>query len=71
MTLRYRLCLAGREPAEVLNGRQRYLLLAELHALGWTDLDIAIHTRWTVYTVARIRDGLGLAANSTALRKSS
>lgn len=51
----YRLCLAGREPAESLPTVERARLVAELHDAGWTDQQIADHTRMTLYTTARIR----------------
>lgn len=50
--------------AERLDGTDRDLLLAVLHARGWTDLHIAVHTLWTTYTVARIRERLGLSPNT-------
>jgi hypothetical protein len=37
--------------------------MRELWGHGWTDVQIAIHTKWTSYTVGRIRDRLGLAPN--------
>lgn len=55
--------LAGREPAEALPPRERRQLVAQLVAAGWTDADMAAHTRWSTYTVARVRGGLGLAPN--------
>lgn len=59
----YRLALAGRMPGEALNGPWRGRLMAELVGSGWTDEQIAVHTLWTTYTVARIRTAMGLAAN--------
>lgn len=59
----YERCLAGREPAESLPCKQRELLVAELCTAGWTDLQIAGHTRLTLYTTARIRARLGLSPN--------
>lgn len=59
----YRTCLAGRAPAEELPTYLRERLLARLHGDGWTDLDIAVHTRMTLYTTVRIRERLGLSAN--------
>ncbi len=56
-------CCAGELPAEALSTRDREYLLTELHELGWTDVDIAAHTRMSTYTTARIRDQLGLAPN--------
>jgi len=62
----YALCLAGHLPAEILPSGRRRLLIHELHTLGWTDLEIASHTRMTLYTAARLRDQLGLAPNAVA-----
>lgn len=53
-------CWAGLEPAEVLDPRMRELLVYELWADGWTDRQIAQHTRLTDYTVCRIRARLRL-----------
>lgn len=60
---RYNLALAGRMAAEALEGTDRDRLLAVLHARGWTDLHIAVHTLWSTYTVARIRERMGLLPN--------
>lgn len=62
----YAACLAGDLPAELLPPGRRRLLLHELHALGWTDVEIATHTRMTTYTTARLRDQLGLDPNPSA-----
>lgn len=62
----YRLCLAGREPAESLPTAERSALVAELHGLRWTDQEIADHTRMTLYTTARIRARLGLSPSGEA-----
>ena len=59
----YRACLEGDAPAEVLPPNVRELLVAVLHNRGWTDLEIACHTRMTLYTTARIRSRLGLSPN--------
>lgn len=59
----WRQCCAGELPAEQLSTRDREDLIAGLHALGWTDVDIASHTKQTTYTTARIRARLGLTAN--------
>ena len=59
----YRACMDGQLPAEELPAYLRARLLTQLHALGWTDLEIAVHTRMTLYTTARIRDRLGLSPN--------
>lgn len=60
---RYNLALAGRMAAERLDGTDRDRLLAVLLARGWTDIHIATHTLWTTYTVARIRERIGLPPN--------
>ncbi|MCI2421486.1 hypothetical protein MOQ72_29035 [Saccharopolyspora sp. K220] len=59
----YRSCLLGKQPAEILDTTARERLVAELHALGWTDAEIAAHCRMTTYTTGRIRERLGLAPN--------
>jgi len=59
----YRDALDGLEPAEALATRDRENLIAELHGRRWTDVEIGEYTRTTLYTVARIRDRLGLSAN--------
>jgi len=56
----YRACLAGDQPAETLQQRQREQLIVQLHARGWTDIEIAAHTRMSTYTVGRICDRLHL-----------
>jgi len=61
---RWRACCAGELPAEALSTRDREDLLAELHGLGWTDREIAEHTRLSTYTTARLLDRLGLAPNT-------
>jgi hypothetical protein len=59
----YRACLAGDLPAEILDDpRDRERLLRELWSCGWTDAEIATHTRMTTYTTGRIRARIGLAA---------
>jgi len=63
VTIRYRKALDGREPAESLSSPERERLMRVLCALGWTDVHIAMHTLWTVYTVVRIRERLGLVQN--------
>jgi hypothetical protein len=60
---RYNAALSGTLPAEALDGAWRGLLIAELVGAGWTDEQIAVHTLWTEYTVARIRTAMGLTAN--------
>lgn len=56
----YAAALAGDEPAEVLTMADRHRLVGLLHRWGWSDVDIAIHTRMTTFTTAEIRAGLGL-----------
>lgn len=58
-------CCQGREPAEALNPRDRDDLVTTLVGQGWTDTEIAVLTRMTTYTTARIRTRLGLPANHT------
>jgi hypothetical protein len=53
----------GHEPAEALSTHDREHLVTELVEAGWTDLQIACHTRTTLYTTARIRSRLGLRRN--------
>jgi hypothetical protein len=62
-------CWAGREPAESLEPADREQLVYELWALGWTDAEIAAHTRMSTYTAGRIRERLGLAPNTTTGRE--
>lgn len=62
-TKRYTRALAGELPAEALPTGERERLVGELHALGWSDDEIADHTRQTTYTTARIRARLGLRAH--------
>lgn len=59
-TGRYRAALAGQTPAETLRVDERERLVATLHRCGWTDAQIAAHTRMTLYTTGRIRTRLGL-----------
>jgi hypothetical protein len=56
----YRRCRDGLEPAEALTRVARAVLVHELWALGWTDVEVAVHTRLTTYTAAAIRTRLGL-----------
>ncbi|GAA3878652.1 hypothetical protein GCM10022243_49210 [Saccharothrix violaceirubra] len=60
----WRACCDGREPAEALTTRDREDLVRLLWDCGWTDGEIAVHTRLTDYTAARIRTRLGLVANT-------
>lgn len=55
-------CWTGREPAERLSRGERDLLLFELWRKGWTDLEISVHMKQTLYTTCRIRERLGLEA---------
>lgn len=55
-------CWAGQEPAEALPRGERDLLLFDLWRQGWTDQEIAIHTKLSTYTTCRIRERLGLEA---------
>lgn len=60
------LCWRGQMPIEALaavDPAQRDALLTELWKLGWSDVEIATHTRMTTYTTGRIRARLGLAAH--------
>lgn len=58
------LALAGDWPAEALSTADRQALVLVLHQQGWTDVEIAAHTRMTTYTTGRIRARLGLAPNT-------
>lgn len=57
-------CVRGEEPAESLEPWQRENLVAELVGRGWSDLQIALHTRMSLYTTVRIRRRLELAGAS-------
>lgn len=59
----YRKALEGLEPAEALPTDLRWRLVAELHRLGWADVEVAGHTAMTSYTACRIREGMGLSPN--------
>lgn len=59
----WRACCAGREPAESLDPRDREDLIAELVERGWTDVEVAVLTKLTTYTVERIRQRIGLPPN--------
>lgn len=48
-------CCAGREPAEALDPRDREDLVAALVERGWSDVQVAVLTRMSTYTAARIR----------------
>jgi hypothetical protein len=58
-----RMAMQGLLVAEELPTKARERLFTELHSLGWTDMEMAEHTRTTPYTTARIRDRLGLRPN--------
>lgn len=59
----YTACLSGQLPAESLPTTDRERLIQVLHGRGWTDVEIAVHTSMTTYTLARIRNRIGLTAN--------
>ncbi len=59
-------CWEGTEPAEALPTRDREDLVWQMHELGWSDVQIAEHTRMSLYTTARIRNRLGLSASGAA-----
>ncbi|RJO69809.1 hypothetical protein D5S18_28325 [Nocardia panacis] len=54
---------AGELPAEVLTPHDRRVLVRQLVADGFTDLEIASRTQWTLFTAARIRDSIFLRPN--------
>lgn len=56
----FREAMRGDLPAEALTPYDRRVLMAALVRRGMTDREIAAHTQWTDYTVARIRDFIGL-----------
>lgn len=62
--LLYLTCLRGKEPAEVLLPTDRDRLVRRLHMAGWSDVEIATHTRMTTYTTVRVRSRLGLEPNA-------
>lgn len=55
--------LLGNTPGEALSAYDRRVLVATLVGRGMTDVDIARHTLWTLYTVDRIREHIGLDRN--------
>jgi hypothetical protein len=62
----YRACFAGDLPAEILDDpADRARLVRELWSYGWSDVEIATHTRQTTYTTGRIRARLDLAPHPT------
>lgn len=62
-SLLYAACRAGRDVAEALSTVDRARLVTELHSAGWTDVEVAAHTRMTTFTAGEIRQRLGLAPN--------
>lgn len=60
---KWQACVRGDLPAEALPQRDREHLVTQLHTAGWSDTDIAAHTRMSTYTTARIRDRLALPPN--------
>lgn len=56
-------CWRGNWPAELLTVAEREHLIFELWSYGWTDVQIASHTKLSTYTTGRIRGRLGLAAH--------
>jgi hypothetical protein len=66
----YDACWRGEEAAEVLRPADRERLVEDLWDQGWTDVEIATHTRMTTYTTARIRTRLGLDAR-TAMKEAA
>lgn len=62
---RWKAACRGQLPAEALPTRDREDLVYNLNQLGWSDAEIAEHTRMTKYTTARIRSRLGLEPNGS------
>lgn len=60
-----RRCWAGEAPAEELDTADREQLVTELWAAGWTDVEIAVHTRMSTYTTGRIRDRISVSRDDT------
>lgn len=58
--IRYRAALDGREVAEALTPTDRARLVATLHRRGWSDQEIAVHCRMSLFVAAEIRERLGL-----------
>jgi hypothetical protein len=56
----YAEAMAGRLPAEVLDTAQAERLVKRLIFAGWADVEIATHTKWSTYTVTRIRERIGM-----------
>lgn len=57
---RFEQALAGHLPGEALSPYDRRVLVSTLVGRCMTDREIAEHTKWTDYTVVRIREHLGL-----------
>ncbi|MBK1785117.1 hypothetical protein [Prauserella cavernicola] len=60
------MCWRGEMPAEALalvDPAEVDQLIYRFWLTGWSDVEIATHTRMSTYTAARIRDRLGLAAH--------
>jgi hypothetical protein len=58
---RFQRAVNGFDPAEVLtpDDRERLMVLL-VERWHWSDRQISSHTRWTLYTVQRIRERLSL-----------
>lgn len=56
-------CRRGDIPAEALPTEDRERLVRQLWRAGWTDVEVATHTRMSTYTTGRIRERLGLPAH--------
>ncbi|OZF00825.1 hypothetical protein CH300_19990 [Rhodococcus sp. 15-1154-1] len=63
---RFEQALAGRLPGEALSSYDRRVLVSTLVGRCMTDREISEHTKWTDYTVVRIREHLGLEAVQSA-----
>lgn len=62
--IQYQQVVHGLLPAEVLDPSDRRLLMHELvRAEHLSDIEISARTKWSLYTTARIREGLQLKAN--------
>lgn len=53
-------CRRGEVPAELLDADERAQLVAWFWQCGWSDAEIAAHTRMSTYTTCRIRERLRL-----------
>ncbi|WP_206489314.1 hypothetical protein [Rhodococcus sp. KRD162] len=63
---RFEQALAGRLPGEALSPYDRRVLVSTLVRRCMTDREISELTKWTDYTVVRIREHLGLEPVSAA-----